>query len=109
MERILLLCAAAVALAGCGGGAKGTASVLNGPTPATSRPAAPTATRPANGQWNLSPDKMKLRLKSVSLHTEGSSGPGSTADFENCVIEYDRSKVGLAKLADCPFEIDPGT
>lgn len=96
---------------GCGGGGvTGTASLLNGPTPATREKAAyRPEIRPSDGNWNISPDKMKVTLQQVSFYTQGTSGDGKTAELSNCIIEYDRSKAGLAKLVDCPFEMDEGT
>jgi len=119
-----------VALVGCGGGggdrvdggnggadaaagidaaagAHGTARLLNGATPPTAalwslpRPGAAAA-----GNWQLSPDQ--LRLTAQSLELLGESGP-VTVTLADCQVTYDRSQPGLTQLGGCPFEVPPGT
>ncbi|MBI1908600.1 MAG: hypothetical protein HYS22_00285 [Deltaproteobacteria bacterium] len=93
----------------------GTASFLNGATPATGSAGALTgvtlgqaAVTPSDGNWLLSPDKMILTLTSIGLVTSSGSNSGALSNT-TCTITYDRSQVGLAKLVDCPFTVDPGT
>ena len=103
---------------GCGSGGSdtttvsGTASFLNGPTPTgdtnnVTLNASAEAT-PSDGNWLLSPDQMILTLTSINLRTDSGSSSGTLSD-STCTITYDRSQVGLARLVDCPFTVDPGT
>lgn len=82
----------------------GTASFLNGPTPAvtsTSINAIKTSglrkvsATPSDGNWLLSPDQMILTLASIDLTTDSGSTSGTLSDSA-CTITYDRSQVGLA-------------
>ena len=97
-------------VAACGGGDTGvsvTAKVLNGATPGGAARTAPlVAPVPQNGNWDLSPNKMKLKLVRVSLSDSANgAGSGTSADLTDCTIEYDRDKAGLATLVECPFTL----
>lgn len=89
-----------------------TARFVNGASP--SSPLITSATRlasstlasavPANGRWFISPEKITMKLKHVFF-----SGPDQTENIPvDCTVTYDRSKPGLAQLADCPFTVPPG-
>lgn len=95
----------------------GTASFLNGPTPAGAVASVSTSKRlalgkaavtPSDGNWLLSPDQMILTLTAVNLLTSSGSSSGTLTN-STCTITYDRSQVGLAKLVDCPFTVESGT
>src|ERR1043165_2604988 len=135
--RICVWCVLAVAACGddgamhvpdSGGGNKvhAVAHVVAGPS-ATARtlppsPSDPTTTPPiatarlapppavTDGNWVVSPDKVKATLVSIS-YTEAPSGggPGDNAMLTSCQFEYTRSANANASLLDCPFDIAPGT
>lgn len=98
-------------VAACGGSDASigvTAKVLNGATPGAAARIAPLVPPvPQNGNWELSPNKMKLKLVRVSLSDSANgAGNGVSADITDCTIEYDRDKAGLATLVECPFTLD---
>jgi hypothetical protein len=88
-----------------------TAHVLNGATPAVLSAAAPVLNAvPGDGNWTVSPNKMRLTLTEVQLTTSATGiGGGARAQLTDCVIETDLAQPGLAALVDCPFTVEPGT
>lgn len=105
-----------------GGNVNVTARFLNGatPTPGSGGSWPETSGRtqaltglPADGSWLISPNKLRLTVNSISLHSGTGAGAdaGNTtnANPANCVITYDISQVGLSKLVDCPFTLSAGT
>ena len=101
-----------------------TARFLNGATPVSSSSSPSVSTKasghlnaeatPTDGNWILSPDKIKLTLTNVTLNTRsvdllnGTSSSSSSGAL-SCEVTYDIAHVGLAQLVDCPFTISPGT
>jgi hypothetical protein len=100
-------------VAACGGGGGSvdvTAKVLNGATPTSAPRLGVLPAVPQNGNWALSPNKMKLKLTRVSLSESGNgTGTGTNADLTDCEIPYDLASQSLATLVECPLTLQPGT
>jgi hypothetical protein len=65
---------------------------------------APVPAVPANGEWWVSPNKVRVKIDHIGFN--GANGTGTGTELTNCTVEYDRSTPSLTNLLDCPFTID---
>src|SRR4051812_6202340 len=104
-----------LAAAACGGGGGGgtvhvTAKLLNGPTPGTSaRSALVVPAVPADGRYVLTPNKVRMRLRQVSLTPTGPISGESMPMLSDCSVTVDIAQPTLATLLDCPFDVPAAT
>ena len=83
----------------------GVAHVVHGPSAGASarRVIGPPAAL-VDGDWLVSPDKVRVRLDRLGFNAAAAED-GIGTELDGCEIEYDRASPSLSALLDCPFQL----
>lgn len=101
---VLMVAAASCRQKSSGKSVAGVAHVLHGASSqTTSFRSHPSFVAP-NGNWIVSPDRVRVHLDHISFNG-ASPSEGTGTDLTGCALEFDRNAPSLSSMLDCPFTL----